>query len=194
MGGTFDPIHFGHLIAAERAMEDARLNEVWFVPSHTPPHKQKTTGPNAEHRLAMVELAVEGNPCFRAMDDELKRGGTSYTYDTLESFRQTYAGYRFHFIIGADMVQILPQWHRIENIVRHFRFIGLQRPGYELDLAKLPPDIRAAVSLVPMPEIGISSTDIRTRASSGQSIRYLLPDSVYHYIKENQLYETMVPK
>ncbi|GIP39552.1 putative nicotinate-nucleotide adenylyltransferase [Paenibacillus sp. J31TS4] len=188
MGGTFDPIHCGHLVAAERAREEAGLDQVWFLPAHVPPHKDHAPWASGEHRLAMVRLAVEGNPRFLASDYELRLGGTSYTIDTMARLRGDYPDHRFHLIIGADMVMYLPSWHRIEELTELVSFIGLQRPGYELDLERLPEKIRSSVTLVPMPLLEISSTELRQRLSSGRSARYLLPDPVLRYLEEKGLY------
>ena len=190
MGGTFDPIHTGHLIAAETAREAARLDEVWFMPASAPPHKDRPPGATAEERLEMVQLAVHAHPCFRAIDIELQRGGVSYSVDTVEELRRRYPGYHFSYIIGADMVQYLPHWHQIERLCGMIRFIGLNRPGTTLNLGVLAEYIRQSVTLVEMPEIGISSTDIRLRRASGRSIRYLVPDPVHQYIEGKRLYES----
>jgi nicotinate-nucleotide adenylyltransferase len=188
MGGTFDPIHIGHLVAAECAGEGAGLDEIWFLPTNVPPHKSHKPLASAEQRWEMVNLAIAGNPCFRANDIELKREGTSYTIDTVIALSEAYPGYAFHYIIGADMVMYLPSWHRIGDIVRRISFIGLRRPGFDIQLGKLPPAIGGKVSLVAMPELEISSTAIRERLQEALSVRYLLPEPVRTYIEEKRLY------
>jgi nicotinate-nucleotide adenylyltransferase len=190
MGGTFDPIHTGHLIAAETARAEAGLDEVWFLPNNVPPHKAGNCQTDALHRWNMVVRAVAGNPYFRASDLEIRKGGVSYTVETVRLLKQQYPSLHFSYIIGGDMVAYLPQWFQIEEIVRHISFIGLQRPGYPLELEALPLMIRQAVSVVSMPEIGISSTEIRERRSAGRSIRYWVADSVFEYIEVNRLYES----
>ena len=188
MGGTFDPVHLGHLLAAERAREEAGLEQVWFLPSHTPPHKTEAPKTTAEQRWEMVVRAIAGNDRFRAEDMELRRGGVSYTIDTVLELRRRYPDHRFSYIVGADMVRFLPQWHRIDEIVRHVSFIGLVRPGYELNLNVLPETIRSCVTIADMPPVDISSTQIRAWRSAGKSVRYLVPESVYAYMEEKRLY------
>ncbi|MED4754138.1 nicotinate-nucleotide adenylyltransferase [Brevibacillus choshinensis] len=184
MGGTFDPIHCGHLLAAEQAREQAGLDEVWFMPTHIPPHKTRVGLTSATTRLQMVELAVADHESFRVIDVELRREGPSYTYDTIVQLVEQFPDCRFSFIIGGDMVEILPKWYRFEELSRMIRFIGLARPGSEVDRVS-----NANVTFVEMPVWDISSTLIRTKAAAGQSIRYLVPRSVERYIKENRFYE-----
>lgn len=184
MGGTFDPIHCGHLLAAEQAREQACLDEIWFMPTHVPPHKKHYGLTPPGHRLKMVQLAVENHPFFHVIDVELQREGPSYTYDTMVRLASRYPHSRFSFIIGADMVNILPKWHRYEELARLTHFIGLARPGSDIDRRS-----GEHVTFVEMPVWDISSTLIRKKAAEGKSIRYLVPDSVERYIKENRLYE-----
>lgn len=190
MGGTFDPIHQGHLLAAERAREEAGLDEVWFMPSSTPPHKPNAPKASAEQRLRMVEAAISDNRHFRAETLEIRRGGTSYTVDTIRELKLQYPGIDFFYIIGADMVQYLPNWVRIGELVGMIKFIGLARPGYSSEVGLLPVSIRGSVLSASMPQVGISSTMIRDMRKSGKSVRYLVPDPVLFYIEENRLYES----
>ncbi|NQX65324.1 nicotinate-nucleotide adenylyltransferase [Paenibacillus alba] len=190
MGGTFDPIHTGHLIAAERARVEAGLDEVWLMPANVPPHKPNAPKASTQQRWEMVCLAAEGNPFFRPIDIEITKGGVSYSIHTIELLVQAYPDTEFAYIIGADMVQYLPQWHRIDDIVRHIRFIGLARPGYELDMDQIPAHIRSRVKLVPMPQVDISSTIIREERQRSGSVRYLVPEAVNRYLEVNRLYET----
>lgn len=185
MGGTFDPIHTGHLLAAEQAREQAGLDEIWFMPTHIPPHKDRVGLTEARHRLRMVELAVADHPAFRACDLELRREGPSYTVDTVELLLQNHPDCQFSFIIGGDMVSILPKWHRIDELVRMIRFIGLSRPGTQLDMSAYETYVR----FVEMPAWDLSSTLVRKKAAQGKSIRYLVHPSVERYIKEWGLYE-----
>lgn len=187
MGGTFDPIHIGHLLAAESARDAFVLDEVWFMPSHIPPHKENV-GASGEMRLEMTEEAIYGHPSFRTLDWEVKREGVTYTIDTAEELRHTYPDIDFHYIIGADMVNYLPKWHRIGELVEMLTFIGVNRPGSELDLDKLPPGISKSVKLADMPLLDISSSMIRERAAAGMSIRYMVPDRVYDYIIRREMY------
>jgi nicotinate-nucleotide adenylyltransferase len=193
MGGTFDPIHIGHLIAAEHARENMGLDEVWFMPSHQPPHKSDVPKATAEQRLRMVELAIGNHPAFRTTDIEFRREGKSYTVDTVHHLIDLFPQHSFYFIIGADMVHFLPKWYQIDEIVKHVRFIGLSRPGFSSDTSdydKEAQDILDKVHFVPMPLIEISSTLVRESMKRSKSIRYLVPDSVRQFIEENRLYES----
>jgi nicotinate-nucleotide adenylyltransferase len=190
MGGTFDPIHLGHLIAAESAREAAGLDEVWFMTTNIPPHKQNLTMASADHRLAMVNLAVAEHPSFRAVDYEIKRGGISFSADTVQMLRGLYPNFSFYYIIGADMVEFLPKWVRIEEIIECVSFIGLERPGFQAELKQLPEKLADKVQLASMPLIEISSTAIRERKQQRQSVRYLVNEKVRIYLEENQLYES----
>lgn len=190
MGGTFDPIHTGHLIAAERARVGAGLTEVWLMPANVPPHKPNAPKATTQQRWEMVCLAAEGNPFFRPTDIEISKGGVSYSIDTIELLGREYPDTEFAYIIGADMVQYLPQWHRIDDIVRHIRFIGLARPGFELDMTHMPTNIRTRVTIVHMPLVEISSTAIREEKQRKGSVRYLVPDAVNRFMEVNRLYES----
>ncbi|MFD3258342.1 nicotinate-nucleotide adenylyltransferase [Paenibacillus lentus] len=187
MGGAFDPIHLGHLLAAERAREQFELEEIWFMPSHTPPHKHQS-GVSGEQRLAMVTEAICSNPAFKPLDIELRRGGVSYTVETIKELRKQYPDMEFYFIIGADMVNYLPKWEGIDELTEMLKFIGLQRPGSFLELDTLPPFIQDAVYLAEMPLVDISSSMIRSRLTAGHSIRYMVPDTVYDYMTRSGLY------
>lgn len=187
MGGAFDPIHLGHLLAAEAAREQYALDEVWFMPSHIPPHKSKS-GVSGQERLEMVAAAVRSHPDFWTLDIELKRGGVSYTIDTIRELKQLHPDLEFYFIIGADMVNYLPKWEGIEELVTMLRFIGLQRPGSFLELDLLPSFIQDAVLLADMPLVDISSSLIRKRRASGHSVRYMVTEEVYEYIVRSDLY------
>jgi nicotinate-nucleotide adenylyltransferase len=187
LGGTFDPIHYGHLLAAEQAREQAGLDEVWFIPARIPPHKEQAGISPGRDRLRMVELAIADHPCFRAMDVELQREGPSYTYDTMLQLTADYPDCRFSFIIGGDMVEILPQWHRFDELIKLVRFIGLARPGTDYNRASAS----GYVTFVEMPSWELSSTLIRQKVAAGKSIRYLVPPAVERYIKEQRLYESI---
>lgn len=187
MGGAFDPIHLGHLLAAEAAREQHGLDEVWFMPSHIPPHKHQA-GVSGEQRLAMVKAAIQSHPHFRPLDIELRRGGVSYTVDTIKELRGEHPDLELYFIIGADMVNYLPKWEGIDELTDMITFIGLQRPGSFLELDTLPPFIQEAVLLADMPLVDISSSLIRKRISGGHSVRYMVPENVYDYIVRSGLY------
>jgi len=189
MGGTFDPIHIGHLLAAEHAAEQAKLDEVWFIPSYQPPHKSAAPRATDQDRWNMVNLAISGHPKFRAVDWEIRKGGVSYSLETAKMLVAAYPEHEFYWLIGADMVQYLPHWHRIEELCSLVSFIGFARPGTRIDLGALEPVIRNRVRLVDIPQFDISSTYIRERLRGGRSVRYLVPDSVLSYIEERRLYE-----
>lgn len=188
MGGTFDPIHIGHMIAAEAAREQAGLDEVWFIPTADPPLKDKAPSAAAEQRCEMVRLAVESHGGFRVLDIELKRGGVSYSIDTITELRQQYPGHTFAYIIGSDRINDLPRWHRIEELSKLAGFIGLERPSSAILLDALPSYLKETLQFVYMPQIGISSTELRERMASGRSIRYLVPEPVGGYIRRHGLY------
>jgi len=189
MGGTFDPIHLGHLLAAEAAREAASLDEVWFIPTSVPPHKPQP-GADGADRLAMVEAAVAGHPAFRACDLELARGGVSYTIDTVAALQERHPGRDFHWIVGTDMMNDLPNWRRIEELAARVTFVCLSREGERGRKEALPAFVRERLLLAPMPPIGISSTDIRRRRRERRSIRYQVPEAVREYIERNGLYES----
>ncbi|GGH28117.1 nicotinate-nucleotide adenylyltransferase [Paenibacillus segetis] len=187
LGGAFDPIHLGHLLAAEAAREQYRLEEVWFMPSHIPPHKHQA-GVSGEQRLEMVKEATRNHGAFKPLDIELRRGGVSYTVDTIREIKKLHPDLELYFIIGADMVNYLPKWEGIEELTEMLHFIGLQRPGSFLELDALPSYIQESVSLAEMPLVDISSSLIRSRLSAGKSVRYMVPEQVYDYMTRSGLY------
>ncbi|WP_102026959.1 nicotinate-nucleotide adenylyltransferase [Salirhabdus sp. Marseille-P4669] len=181
-GGTFDPIHVGHLLMAEEVYERLNLDEIWFIPSYVPPHKTGTTT-SPDDRMRMLQLATEDNDHFRIEDMELKRKGTSFTFDTIEQLKQSHPDKQFLFIIGADMVEYLPKWYKIEELIHNITFVGVKRVGYEVK-SKYP------IIEVEVPMIEISSTILRNRLKHGGTTRYWLPKKVREYIRENGLYES----
>lgn len=186
-GGTFDPIHIGHLLVAEQAREAVGLDEVWFVPNASPPHKDSPVSA-AQHRVRMVELAIDDHPCFRLSRVELDRPGPSYTVDTVKDLKNAHPLTHFFLIVGGDMVNDLPRWYKIEEILQVVRIVGLQRPG--VTVGNLPSYITNRLILVKdAVTVDLSSTEIRKRAAVGKSIRYLVPEKVRRYIEENRLYE-----
>lgn len=194
LGGTFDPVHYGHLLAGEWAREVYHLDQLIFMPSARPPHKDLSGVLDSEHRLRMVELAIRDNPDFSVSKLELERSGFSYTIDTIRYYLQTNPGVDIYFIIGVDALQLLYTWKDVEELVQLCRFIVVTRPGYELDrnkpvLQSLPAAIWERLVLLSIPGLEISSSDIRKRVAEGKSIRYLLPPSVTTYIQEHHLYK-----
>ena len=189
MGGTFDPIHYGHLVTAEIARSKFALDTVVFVPSGHPPHKQSLPG-HAEQRLMMTLLATVANPYFQVSRSEVDRNGPSYTYDTLKEFREASGpGSKFYFITGADAVLEMLTWHNAEKLVDLCSFIAATRPGYHLtDVRRLPPNFLNKIEMMQVPALSISSTDIRRRIRAGEPIKYLLPEAVETYIYKQGLY------
>lgn len=190
MGGTFDPVHVGHLLVAEQARERMELDEVWFIPSNQPPHKNSSPIAGPFERLEMVRRAIDGHADFRLCDIEFERGGTSYSVETASLLKKRHPDCRFHWIIGSDMVRYLPKWYKIKELADQVSFVGLKRPGYPSVEGELPDWLRSSVTMIEMLQLDISSTDIRNRLSEGRSARYLVPDPVLSYIRESRLYES----
>lgn len=197
MGGTFDPIHIGHLVTAEEARFQFMLDEVVFVPSSRPPHKTDTPQSGVEHRLQMARLAIEGNAFISVSDIEARREGLSYTIDTLrELHRLRGASAELFFITGADAILEILTWKDPEELLAESNFIAATRPGYPLERLKeaLPAKNSAGelsiarVFTMEIPALAISSTDIRERAATGRPFRYLVPEAVWRYITGNRLY------
>jgi len=189
LGGTFDPVHIAHLRLAEAARESLALDEVLFVPAGQPWRKSDRRIAAAEHRLAMLELAVAGNEDFGVSDLELRRPGPTYTAETLELLAGERLDDEFYFIIGADALADLPNWHEPQRIVAHATLAVAARELEQASAATLEvPGIAARLEPFPMIRMDISSTDIRARVSAGRSIRYLVPDAVARYIAEHGLY------
>jgi nicotinate-nucleotide adenylyltransferase len=186
LGGTFDPVHNGHLLLAECAREQLSLDEVLFVPAGNPWRKSERAITPAEHRLAMLRLAIEGNDAFGISDIELRREGPSYTADTLEALAGERLDDAFWFIVGADALADMRHWREPERIARHARIGAAPRSGTEMPHDGVIPSDR--IDGFDCPGLDISSTDIRARVSSGRSIRYMLPDAVCRYIEANRLY------
>jgi nicotinate-nucleotide adenylyltransferase len=181
LGGTFDPPHYGHLLIANEVRSALELDKIWFMPNHEPPHKKKPESVEDEDRLHMLELAIAENANFSIQPIELERKGPSYTVDTMKILHTEYPDHQFYFIIGADMIEYLPKWHDIDILVNLVQFVGVKRKSYrhQTDYPVLYIDV---------PAIDVSSSMIRDRVKKGQTVRYLLPDSVIDYIEEKQLY------
>jgi nicotinate-nucleotide adenylyltransferase len=190
-GGSFDPIHMGHLIMAEAARETLNLDLVLFVPAAVQPLKQGQLAIKAMHRAAMIELAIEGNPNFALSSVEIDRPGPSYTVDTLRLLRQSYPLVTIWFILGADALDSFPRWRDPQGIVAQARLAVVRRPDVALNLSALSgplPDIEGAIDWVDAPLIDISATGLRRRAAEGRSLRYRVPEPVREYIEANRLY------
>jgi nicotinate-nucleotide adenylyltransferase len=189
-GGTFDPIHTGHLLLADVALGDAGLDQILFVPAAAPPHKPVGPKTSAGDRVQMVRLAVEGHPGFRMTDLELRRPGASYTVDTLVELKDSgeWRGAEWFLLIGADMLLDLTNWKDPDEIVRNAGLLVMKRPGFDIRRAEKK-FLKNALQ-INAPEIGISSTEIRKRIRDGKSIRYWVPESVEAFIRERGLYRT----
>ncbi|MCU9613949.1 nicotinate-nucleotide adenylyltransferase [Caldibacillus lycopersici] len=181
LGGTFDPPHIGHLIIADQVLQKYRLNEIWFMPNHVPPHKIKDSNTTDANRLTMLQLAINNHRSFKIESIELEREGKSYTYDTMVLLKEREKDTQFYFIIGADMVEYLPKWYKIDELVQLVQFIGVNRPFYKRET-------RYPVQFIDIPSIHISSSMIREKIVKGESVNYLIPDNIIHYIEENGLY------
>lgn len=186
LGGTFNPIHLGHLLIAQDALEAARLQRVIFIPSATPPHKKLDGNVAGKHRLKMVKLAIAGDERFAVDDLEIKRGGKSYSVDTVTELRRRHPRAQFYFIIGADSLSELHLWRDARRLVKLCRFIAVTRPGFRGQPARLP---GLRYELLAAHPCGIASREVRTRAKRRQSIRYLVPEPVVRYIRRHKLYQ-----
>jgi len=191
-GGTFDPIHLGHLIVAEEAAERLGLEKVFFVPAKDPWRKPRKDVADAVDRLKMVRLAVEGNPRFSVSTVDMEREGPSYSVDTLEDLRRSEgASADFHFILGYDALADLPNWREPGRLADIAHLVAVVRPGYRVDwsaLERVVANAQERIALLEIPEVGISSTELRRRVAEGRSIRYWVPESVDAYIRSQGLY------
>ncbi len=191
-GGTFDPVHLGHLIVAEQCREQAGMDQVWFVPAARPPHKQERAVTPFAQRVEMLALAVAGNPAFHVSEIEKDRPGPSYTADTLAAISQDHAELDLSFILGSDSLPDLPLWRDPLRILELARLLVVARPGWPVGSLQ---DVMAGIGcrdvraqIVQVPLIDIASRDLRRRVARGRGIRYLVPRAVEVYIREKQLY------
>jgi len=196
-GGTFDPIHHGHLIISRGAAEQLGVKKIILIPSAVPPHKQGKNFTEAEIRLELVRLAVEGDALFEVSDCELHRQGPSYTLETVRYFRAALGPEEpLYWLIGADSVQELPGWYRIRQLVEECTIVTAGRPGCPCccwdrfqNILEARQIARLQKYLLPTPLVDISATEIRRRVHNGLSIRYLVPKPVCDFIRENNLYQ-----
>jgi nicotinate-nucleotide adenylyltransferase len=190
MGGTFNPIHYGHLVAAEEARFQFNLDQVIFIPSGQPPHRQPRSVVPAEDRYIMTALAIATNPYFNISRIEIERPGPSYTIDTVKSFSQMYPNSELFFITGLDAILEILTWRNPYELVRLVHFIAVTRPGYNPNHLKvLDKEILDNVSLLEIPGYAVSSTMIRERVALGKPIRYMVPEPVEAYIRKYGLYK-----
>lgn len=194
-GGTFDPVHVGHLIMAEQCREQVHLDEVWFVPSARPPHKSAQALSPFDKRVDMLQLAIAGHPVFRVNELEKDRPGPSYTADTLAELNRAHPNADLHLIIGSDCLPDLPTWHEPLRIVAQATLVVTARPGWpvwspeQLHAAmRLPAAEMLRMRVVEVPLIDIASRDLRGRVAGGRSIRYFVPHAVAAYIADKGLY------
>ncbi|MBV8085266.1 MAG: nicotinate-nucleotide adenylyltransferase [Chloroflexi bacterium] len=193
LGGTFDPIHYGHLVAGENAGRAMGLDKVLFVPSVHPPHKAEYPVTDAELRVQMIELAIADNSYFELSRNEFKRPGPSYTVEMIESLQEELgASAELHFILGEDALADLPEWHQPQRLLELCQLIAVNRPGYHSFSVKLLepqlPGVERRVHQIRIPELAVWSTELRARISSGLSVRYLVPDAVHDFIYAHGLY------
>ena len=189
MGGTFDPIHHGHLVAASEVQSSYDLDEVVFVPTGQPWQKSGRAVSAAEDRYLMTVIATAANPRFWVSRVDIERGGPTYTVDTLRDLRSAMPDAELYFITGADALAGIFGWRGHEQLFELAQFVGCTRPGYEMDAAALASIPSDRVAMLEIPALAISSTDCRERQRGGQPVWYLVPDGVVQYITKHRLYE-----
>ena len=193
-GGSFDPVHMGHLTIAQDAVEQLELDRLIFVPAAVPPHKQGHTLAEGRHRLEMLQLATEANLSFEVSDMELQRGGVSYTFDTMTQIQTEHPGAELFFIVGLDSLTILHSWRNVDKLLELCTIVPFARGGEDpaqvAEKIQLPEPAKAGLMerLIRIHEIEISASEIRMRLAEGLSIRYLVPPEVEMYIAEHHLY------
>jgi nicotinate-nucleotide adenylyltransferase len=193
MGGTFDPIHHGHLVAASEVQAWFDLDEVVFVPTGDPWQKSDRDVSPAEHRYLMTVIATAANPRFTVSRVDIDRAGPTYTIDTLRDLRKQYGDAELYFITGADALTEIFTWRDAAELFELAQFVGCTRPGYAMDpemLAGIPTE---RVTVIEIPALAISSTDCRERARHGEPVWYLVPDGVVQYIAKHRLYAPTAP-
>lgn len=182
LGGTFNPIHIGHLILAEEVREKLQLEKIIFVPTYLPPHKDNSDIAPAGARFAMLKSAIKGNRYFSLSDIEIKRDGRSYTIETVRGFKKMHPDDELYFITGSDLLKYLDEWKDLNEIIKMVKFIVGTRPGYPLE--KIP----AYISTVAIRAVDVSAFEIRACIKENKSFRYLVPEAVYKYIVRKRLY------
>ncbi|WP_093940741.1 nicotinate-nucleotide adenylyltransferase [Actinoalloteichus hoggarensis] len=186
MGGTFDPIHHGHLVVASEVQARFQLDEVVFVPTGRPWQKDDQTISAAEDRYLMTVIATASNPRFSVSRVDIDRSGPTFTVDTLKDLQHRHPDAELFFITGADALEQILSWRRVEELFALAHFVGVTRPGYQLVDHHLP---AGSVTLIEVPAMAISSTDCRTRVADGMPVWYLVPDGVVQYISKRSLYQ-----
>ena len=193
LGGTFNPIHNGHLMIAENACKEFHLNEIWLMPAAIPPHKRNIHILDDVHRMAMVSLAAKSVPYFKASDYELKQNRISYTADTLTALKKSYPDTHFYFIMGADSLRDFETWYHPDIILEAATIIAAARDDMNDDTlntyaAHIKQHFHGEIDILHVPTLNISSTMIRERAGMQKSVRYFVPDAVAEYIEKHRLY------
>jgi nicotinate-nucleotide adenylyltransferase len=194
LGGTFDPIHYGHLIIAEGVAEKLQLDKVMFIPTGDSPHKNSKDVTDKMHRLFMTQLATEDNPVFEVSSMEIQRKEICYTVDTAKLLKEEYPNSEIYYIVGADSLRDMKEWKNPKGFLKLLKIAACRRVvnnNTNLDkwAKELIESFNADITVVNLPLIELSSTEIRERIKSGKSVKYMLPDKVIEYINENRLYE-----
>lgn len=184
MGGTFDPIHHGHLVAASEVAAALNLDEVLFVPTGEPPQKPDVT--NSEDRYLMTVIATASNPRFNVSRVDIDRDGPTYTVDTLRDIQAEHPDAELFFITGADAIMQILEWKDFDELWSAAKFVAVTRPGHDMRLPENAPE--GAIEVLEVPALSISSTDVRQRAANGDPVWYLVPDGVVQYINKHNLY------
>lgn len=180
-GGTFDPPHIGHLLLAMEVKTELELDEVWFIPTYTSPHKE--VGTKAQHRVAMVKEAIDSYKNFKVNEIEIERKGKSYTYETILALKEAHPNVTFYFLIGGDMVESIRTWYKYEELTELVHFVGVRRTGYKTENS-------FGIPIINIPLVDVSSTAIRERRQNHLPITYYVTDRVEQYIREHRLYES----
>ncbi|AYW50304.1 nicotinate-nucleotide adenylyltransferase [Tetragenococcus halophilus] len=181
LGGNFNPVHIAHLIMADQVGRSLGLEKVYLMPSNEPPHVDPKETIDVSDRLKMLELAIADNPLLDIEKSEINRQGKSYTYETMKILTKKYPDTDFYFILGGDMVEYLPKWYKVDELMQLVQFVGVKRPNY-------PTETSYPMIWIDVPDMNISSTDLRKKIAQGCSVNYLLPENVLHYIQEKGLY------
>lgn len=194
MGGTFDPIHYGHLLLAESAIEQYKLDEILFIPSGNPWLKDSSQVLDKKTRVSMTGIAIEDNPHFALSTIEIDREGNSYSYETLEILREKNPSTCYYFILGADSLLDIEKWKHPDRLMKSCTLLTAVRDDCDMSALQkqidyLKSTYDAQVEILPMKRMDISSTDIREKIKTGKSVRYLLPDSVREFIEKNHIYQ-----
>ncbi|MFQ3648831.1 MAG: nicotinate-nucleotide adenylyltransferase [Gemmataceae bacterium] len=190
-GGTFDPVHLGHLILAEQARDYARLDQVWFLPAPRPPQKEEQAITRLDQRIEMLELAIAGHPSFHVDPRERNRPGPSYTADTLDELATAHPEHQWFLLLGGDSLNDLPRWYDPQRIVRRATLVVMTRPGTQQptqEQLEKQLGVSVQIEIIPAPQIDIRSRDLRQRVNQGHSIRYLVPRPVEVFIQQRRLY------